>query len=199
MTVRPLTYILNAQQTCLSPLPPMPEPSSKGIESTAESSTAVTQSHMATVAMVPYCDYSSHGPIYQGVGVCRNEHRAQFKSSFVCQGKQARSQRHFGATATLRKKKLDAKDVLLRTRATVIVAANVDEFNDIVSKCPRRSLRWGKALQSRARSFAYAPLSQRNEVTSAAVNRTSHELALGHAADLPLGVELRRPQQLTRG
>ena len=114
-------------------------------------------------------------------------------------GKQARSQRHFGATATLRKKKLDAKDVLLRTRATVIVAANVDEFNDIVSKRPRRSLRWGKALQSRARSFAYAPLSQRNEVTSAAVNRTSHELALGHAADLPLGVELRRPQQLTRG
>ena len=199
MTVRPLTYILNAQRTCLSPLPPMPEPSSKGIESTAESSTAVTQSHMATVAMVPYCDYSSHGPIYQGVGVCRNEHRAQFKSSFVCQGKQARSQRHFGATATLRKKKLDAKDVLLRTRATVIVAANVDEFNDIVSNCPRRSLRWGKALQSRARSFAYAPLSQRNEVTSAAVNRTSHELALGHAADLPLGVELRRLQQLTRG
>ena len=81
----------------------------------------------------------------------------------------------------------------------MIVAANVDEFNDIVSKCPRRSLRWGKALQSRARSFAYAPLSQRNEVTSAAVNRTSQELALGRAADLPLGVELRRPQQLTRG
>jgi len=81
----------------------------------------------------------------------------------------------------------------------VIVAANVDEFNDIVSKCPRRSLRWGKALQSRARSFAHAPLSQRNEVTSAAVNRTSQELALGRAADLPLGVELRRPQQLTRG
>jgi len=81
----------------------------------------------------------------------------------------------------------------------VIVAANVDEFNDIVSKCPRRSLRWGKALQSRARSFAHAPLSKRNEVTSAAVNRTSQELALGRAADLPLGVELRRPQQLTRG